>query len=114
MRSTSKQELIRTQRTEILRLSEALGDGEASLEEMRRESQGLRSELDEARSRISHLEDEIVVRTQELERLQSLLSESRKGKMDLEKATETEVILPFRIVLFLPYSWSGFRPRMEI
>jgi len=108
MRSTSKQELISTQRTEILRLTEALGDGEASLEETRREIQGLRSELDEARSRISHLEDEIVVRTQELERLQSLLSGSRKGKMDLEKATETEVILLFRIVLFLPVVGAAF------
>ena len=80
------------QEAELLRLRNETREYEVALAESKRESQVLRQDVEDARLEQHRLEDELELRREEIERMNSQIRENQKMKMENQKLAENEVL----------------------
>ena len=78
-------------RLEISHLKNVIQDYEGTLGAVKRESEGLRQMLEEARAQNHLLEDELEIRSQEIGRGLNQIREIERTKLELQKLAENEV-----------------------
>ena len=92
-------DLVNAAEGENLRLRHQVEEYEVALAESRRESQSLRRDLEEAKLEQNRLEDELELRSQEIERMGVQIQESEKSRLESQKLAENEVFHDLSIIL---------------